>query len=706
MNFIPRFIMPYDEELLFSWIIRLADANCFELRSFIKEYISPEKKYNKLGYDCRTIFLPICQHSRIPINIQEQFEQHSTFNLDGMVMSGLQQTGYINSIFRPDEPLNILSNNKITVLRYCPECAEYEIQQGLTSYLHVSHNLPGVCVCSKHHRKLKQFTGTWSHELEFNDSNYKEIDSPNTIEADLAYAQYVAELNRTNLACNIKDIKTIVFSRLQELNYSSKDDYQSLQNAISKWEYKSLLVVDVNNFLRGKLSSTVNISLIEIIPLLMFLFPNVYDLIEKLRIKPVLHTFICPECGHQYVATKLSQKQGWGCPECNMKLTPDEVFERIVEISTDGEYLVEGASPHEYSEIALYHKKCETVFNMNVRSFLYEGVRCNCANRMPLIDAKKTIEKNGEFEIVRFYSASRPVSIRHKKCGHTFEYNFGHFSNNPQCKLCHSHNGQEMQPEVYRAKVKELVGEEYIVVQDFQSRDKKVVLRHTACGHEQEYWPKHFLDGQRCRHCHNTMSHEELLSLIQEYGQGRYKVVDYNKNLYTLLDTENNTEIKLSPNKIRQEITRPTMSDILPVKQKKRIKLLGSWDIGFQHLSQYKEEYGHVNVPKRKVYKGYNLGTWCQRQRSEFVKGILHKNRTKKLREIGFEFDVREGEWNRRYEQYARHIQQTGSPEIARRVEFEGDKLGMWVDTQRRNKNKLSPERRNKLKRLNPDMFG
>lgn len=706
MNFIPRFIMPHEDELLFSWIIRLANANCFELRSFMAEYIFKEKKYNKLGYDCRTIFLPICQHSRVPINIQELFEKHSTFNLDGIVMSAPQQAGYINSIFRPNEPLNIISNNRITTLKYCPECAKYELKAGLIPYLHASHNLSGVNVCAKHHCVLKQFVGKWGHELEFNNSNYKDIIPIGSIEANIVYANYVISLNKINLTCNIKDIKTIVFDKLQDLHYTKKDDYKSLQDDLSQWKYKSLLTFNINSFLRAKLTSATSVLIIELIPLLMFLFPDVDELINRLQIAPVLQTYICSECGYKYVSTAVAQKDGWGCPECNMKLTPDEVFERVVETSTDGEYLVIGSSPHEYEEIALYHKKCEEVFNIKVRSFLYEGLRCNCANRIPLLEAKKTIEHDGDFEIVSFRSVSRPVSIKHKKCGYTFEYNFGHFIDSPHCKLCHSHNGQDMKPEIYRAKVKELVGDEYEVIQDFQDQDTKVVLRHKECGHEQEYWPKHFLDGQRCRKCNHAMPHDELLKLIQDYGKGRYQVIDFNKNLYTLLDTEENKEIKLSPNKIRQEIVRPTMSNIIPVKQKEHMEVLGSWDMGYQHLLQYKKEHGHVNVPKREIHQGYNLGTWCQHQRSEFVKGTLQQNRLQKLQDIGFVFDIRENEWDRRCEQYARYIQQTGSPKITRRIEFEGEKLGIWIDTQRMKKDILSPERREKLKRLNPDVFG
>lgn len=62
----------------------------------------------------------------------------------------------------------------------------------------------------------------------------------------------------------------------------------------------------------------------------------------------------------------------------------------------------------------------------------------------------------------------------------------------------------------------------------------------------------------------------------------------------------------------------------------------------------------------------------------------LSRDRIKKLDEIGFVFDLLENEWNRRYEQYKRYIKETKTSYIPRRFIYEEEKLGAWVDTQKK----------------------
>lgn len=125
---------------------------------------------------------------------------------------------------------------------------------------------------------------------------------------------------------------------------------------------------------------------------------------------------------------------------------------------------------------------------------------------------------------------------------------------------------------------------------------------------------------------------------------------------------------------------------------------------GYALLCEYKEEYGTANIPKRDHYKGVFLGNWLQSQRDKYKAGKLTRSQEDALVSLGITLDPLAAEWERRYEQYKRYIQQNnGSSDITKRTIFEGEKLGVWVVLQRRNYNigKLSEERYKKLCDIN-----
>ncbi|MBO5470807.1 MAG: helicase associated domain-containing protein [Lachnospiraceae bacterium] len=135
-----------------------------------------------------------------------------------------------------------------------------------------------------------------------------------------------------------------------------------------------------------------------------------------------------------------------------------------------------------------------------------------------------------------------------------------------------------------------------------------------------------------------------------------------------------------------------------------------AWIEKYELLKQYKKEYGHTNIEKRQVYKNVNLGRWCQAQRVNYKTGCrpITAKQVQLLSQLGFDWDPLETEWNRRYEQYKRYINENGgNVYIPRRKDFEGEHLGAWVETQRKAKNngKLSLERLEKLKLLDQEYW-
>ena len=126
-------------------------------------------------------------------------------------------------------------------------------------------------------------------------------------------------------------------------------------------------------------------------------------------------------------------------------------------------------------------------------------------------------------------------------------------------------------------------------------------------------------------------------------------------------------------------------------------------------LSLSTGSFGTTEIPKRNSYKGEALGLWCNRVRQAYKEkeNTLTNEKIEKLRSIDFVFDPLEEEWERRYQQYKRYIEQTGQEYIARRTDFEGEHLGAWVETQRKwiKAGKMSEERKNRLLMIAPHVF-
>ena len=93
---------------------------------------------------------------------------------------------------------------------------------------------------------------------------------------------------------------------------------------------------------------------------------------------------------------------------------------------------------------------------------------------------------------------------------------------------------------------------------------------------------------------------------------------------------------------------------------------------------EYVKEYGTLIVPKRRVYKDYNLGPWCQQMRSKRRLGILPEEQIKALDEIGFIWDVLGYKWENDMERYRNYVAETGIYDVTATTVYCGFRLGYW----------------------------
>jgi Helicase associated domain len=71
------------------------------------------------------------------------------------------------------------------------------------------------------------------------------------------------------------------------------------------------------------------------------------------------------------------------------------------------------------------------------------------------------------------------------------------------------------------------------------------------------------------------------------------------------------------------------------------------WDRRYDELLQFKHKFGHVNVPMK--YK--TLGQWVTKHRKAYHAGTLEQRRIDRLNEVGFMWDVKEWQFQRRLDE-------------------------------------------------------
>ena len=634
MGFIPIVKQRYPDELLYSWLHRLATANGLLIKDFSNAYLGTKNAaIGKPPYDIRTEFLPLYEHMLIKPDLIDFFMSTNTFGFESMLMTEGQQTKVVDNVFAPKNDLNTLANGLIPTINVCPVCMEEDHEKYGEPYLHRHHQLSGVQTCHKHHCLLCTFDGKKGHACDYDLGDYKEIQTNISIDTHNAYTDYVSSLFEAELSTNIKVIKDILYSKLKEKYNPTSNGYHDFMKTAQNWKHKALIGFDVDHFLKVKMVSATNISATELIPLLMVLYPQADDLISAVKAKisePLLREYDCPDCGRKYVSTPYAFRNRFGCTHCNAKLSEQEILKKIFAHS---EYELKSDFESSDQPVLLYHTACEQNISIKPRSFLYDGVRCLCQSTITFKEAKERVEKAGEFDLLEYTSTETPCKIQAKSCGHIFETRYRKFIKSPMCRVCFPKN---MTTEYLAERIKNTTNGEYELIGEFVNQSTKIKILHHRCGQITEYSPRYYHMGAVCPVCSNSYA--------------------------------------------------------------------ARWEEMYRLLCEYKDEHGNVNIPKRDVYKGQNLGLWCQNQRTN---SKLSSEKKQKLLDLDFSFDPLEDEWNRRFEQYQRYTAENGSPAISIHTDYENEHLGSWIRTQIKwfKTGRMSQTRIDKLLSVNKHIF-
>jgi hypothetical protein len=125
------------------------------------------------------------------------------------------------------------------------------------------------------------------------------------------------------------------------------------------------------------------------------------------------------------------------------------------------------------------------------------------------------------------------------------------------------------------------------------------------------------------------------------------------------------------------------------------------WEEGFSHLKEFSDREGHCRVFRSyNPDDGYTLGEWVRVQRR--AKDTMDPMRRQRLEALpGWSWDIFSDQWEKGFSHLKRFSDREGHCRVPKDYKIDGGyRLGQWVGVQRKTKDTMEPDRRQRLETL------
>ncbi len=126
--------------------------------------------------------------------------------------------------------------------------------------------------------------------------------------------------------------------------------------------------------------------------------------------------------------------------------------------------------------------------------------------------------------------------------------------------------------------------------------------------------------------------------------------------------------------------------------------LSSSWDERYGELLEYKNKYGNVRVPRTGLT---GLDNWVSVQRINNKSGNLSPDRVALLDDIEFDWNPESTDWETNFSVLLAYVNMEGNSRVPQSYKTnKGVYLGVWVSTQRSNRDSMEEDRKSRLEAL------
>ncbi|PWT39112.1 hypothetical protein DKZ22_11745 [Limosilactobacillus reuteri] len=259
------------------------------------------------------------------------------------------------------------------------------------------------------------------------------------------------------------------------------------------------------------------------------------------------------KCGTTYENTPKSvlRSKNGTCPNCrnqnlgrNTKKTNEEFLYEVKNL-VGNEYTPLDKYVTAQTKIRMRHNKCGNIWEIKPYSFL-SGKRCpsstcirknECISQQDFDEEIKKLVGDEYIFVGEYKGAHTPILCRHNYCQYEWKIRPANFIHRDvRCPKC-QHNIQNKDTDYFRKEVKNLVGDEYVVMTAYTRSQNKIMMRHNVCGYQWGIKPYSFLRGARCPKCSGVLKknteifrrevyelEEESYTVLGEYVTAQTKI--------------------------------------------------------------------------------------------------------------------------------------------------------------------------------------
>ena len=211
---IPVMFGPYEDEMVDSWIVRLAHANCMEPLYFCKTYLKKNLDIkNKSWLPCNLNGLFWCSQTVIGFpKADELLMFHSLIPILEYMKTPVMTIARMTQCILYNDDIQGYDLDYIKTYQQrvvCPHCLNDASAKGMFPYLKVWHQFPGVRVCAIHKCQLISVGKNYDYTTFSNEERGDEKDD----DIDFAEKIYSLYLNTRSMS-NYRAVRTNINENL------------------------------------------------------------------------------------------------------------------------------------------------------------------------------------------------------------------------------------------------------------------------------------------------------------------------------------------------------------------------------------------------------------------------------------------------------------------------------------------------------------